>query len=184
MGTLLKKLLGTDKMSPVGKNKLNDWCQLLLNGYAGQVLVSQGDGSTDPQWQDVPDPAFADEAGHADSADVADKANSIDAGDFNIGIKLIEIGGWDMDSFANTTVLHGLDFDKIVCVSQVLIKNDANTIKWDLGTPANTFVASNGLFNVYPSGVYLERRPGSFFDSSSYSNGSINRGWIEIKYLI
>jgi len=49
----MDKLLGTDKASPTGKNKINGIIDKLRGGYLGQVLVSLGNGVTDPQWSDI-----------------------------------------------------------------------------------------------------------------------------------
>jgi len=71
----LEQLLGTDKVSPTGKNKINNIVTKLLGGYPGQALISQGDGSTDPQWEDLP---LAQIPG-GNEGDILTKNSSLDA---------------------------------------------------------------------------------------------------------
>lgn len=48
----MDKLLGTDKVSPTGKDKINGIIDKLRSGYLGQVPVSNGNGD-DFTWQDI-----------------------------------------------------------------------------------------------------------------------------------
>lgn len=180
---LLEKLLGTDKLSPTGKNKLNNIVQLLWNGYPGQVLVSQGTGNEDPEWQDVPNPFYADTAGNADTSDVATLAESLKSGAYTIFQKVLPIGIWNMDANATVTIASGIsDATKVINVS-VLIRNDDATLIYNL-LHASTGVECDGLYWAEANSIVLSRRTGGVFDGTDYNDRVISRGWVTIQYIL
>lgn len=101
------------------------------------------------------------------------------------GKKIIEIGTWDMDSDAFVAVNHGVDNTKIRSVN-VIIRNDANTITYDLNRldgSVDTSVAG-AVQAITSAQVLLRRTNGGSFDTSNYSTTGYNRGWITIEYEI
>lgn len=95
--------------------------------------------------------------------------------------KVVEIGIWDMDTDSVKLVDHEIaDAQKIRDVS-VLITNDAN----DLITPINAIDASGmqgGIQAIGPTQINLTRITGESFDSVSYNDNTINRGWCTLQY--
>lgn len=183
---LLAKLLGTDKLSPTGKNKLNNIVQLLWNGYPGQVLVSQGTGSDDPEWQDVPNPFYADTAGNSLTADVADTSESIRVSGVDSKMAEIEFT-WNMDSDVNKTVPHGLDWEKIISITMV-IRNDANDKRYALNQYGDTGIGT-GITSYDATDVTLFRAafastPAEIFDSTDFNSTAFMRGSLFIVYKV
>jgi len=187
---LLNKLLGTDQVSPTGKNKINDIITKLLGGYAGQVLVSQGDGATDPQWQDIPNPFYADTAGNANTADSATTAGTSEKltdGTNTIGIKVVPIGVWNMDADDSINAAHGLNAEKIVAITGI-IRNDANTLRYvinqrgvsSLGTGITSFDATNvTMYRASYNPAVAE-----IFDSTDFDSILFSRGYLVITYIV
>jgi hypothetical protein len=101
-----------------------------------------------------------------------------------IATKVIEIGPWDMDTNRLRTVSHGLNFNRILSVS-VIIVDDANTLYTNLLTPDGNTGETDGGFTITSSNVILERldTPG-YYDTVDYSNTTFSRGRVTIQYLL
>lgn len=86
----------------------------------------------------------------------------------------LEIGVWDMDSTVTANVVHGMaDYTKIENVSVHIIP--------DAGT-SRTMLAGEGLVTVFSSSIGLQRTTGGVFDSTSYNDAVMNRGYIYFDY--
>lgn len=183
----MEKLLGTDQVSPTGKNKINDIIDFLRGGYPGQVLVSQGDGIEDPGWQDIPDPTFADTAGNAETADLADSSLALRTVDsVDVKIKKIDFT-WNMDSDVNKLVAHGLDWEKIISIVLV-IRNDSDDKRYALNQYGDTGIGT-GITSFDATNVTLFRAAfgstaAEIFDSTDFNSTAFNRGSLFIHYEV
>jgi len=93
--------------------------------------------------------------------------------------KVIDIGDWDMDTNASKNVAHGLTLSNIRSVS-FMIRNDAGTYHYlwsgnDNSQPAWCWVDSTN--------VVVNRSDAGFFNSTSFSATSYNRGWVTVWYV-
>lgn len=98
--------------------------------------------------------------------------------------KIIEIGDWDMDTDSYVSVAHGLDAEKIRCVT-ALVRGDTTAINC---IPSGEFDPNLGgiafgIQSISSTSVALYRVTGSSVDSTSYNSTSYNRGWITIWYV-
>lgn len=95
--------------------------------------------------------------------------------------KVIDIGDWNMDTTTSVSIPHGLTYSKIIGISSVIIRNDANSLPkpldYDLGSGAA------GHYSYSSTDVILTRHVGDEFDSTNYDSTSFNRGWIIIDYI-
>jgi hypothetical protein len=92
--------------------------------------------------------------------------------------KVINIGDWNMAMDATKSVAHGVTPSNIRRIS-VLIRNDTDALAYDLLSQNNNSGAIARISNM----IVLTRTSGDFFDNSSYSSTSYNRGWIMIEYI-
>ncbi len=93
--------------------------------------------------------------------------------------KIIPIGAWDMDATGSVAVVHGLTKSKIRRFTATIISDDLvnhYSISHDDGTNVG------GTIDVDATNVNLGRVASGFFDSVSYNEPSMNRGWIMIDY--
>ena len=98
--------------------------------------------------------------------------------------KIIDIGDWDMDSFTNVNIVHGLSLANIRTVT-ALIRNDANstyTILTD-GKDLTDGEAQGLIGSIGSIDINLVRLASGVFDSVNFSATSFNRGWITITYI-
>lgn len=95
--------------------------------------------------------------------------------------KVIEIGDWNMDSFVNKSVAHGLDLSKILKVD-VIIRNDDDSTRVDF-TFDHNFDGVEGNIYITSTNIQMNRLDSGYFDNSSFNSTSYNRGWIIIKHL-
>lgn len=99
----------------------------------------------------------------------------------NVGIKIMEIGPWNMDSTGETDVAHGLDATKIRS-ALIEIISDAGV------TYSLTYDASASVNSAYrrddATNITIVRGAGGFFDSTAFDDAVINRGWVTIFYTI
>lgn len=101
--------------------------------------------------------------------------NTANTGSFNaLKTKVLEIGDWDMDANATTSVAHGLTSDDIRSV-QVMIKLDS-------ATSTLTDLNAGGYAYVSTTNVILTRTGSGYFDNTSYDSTGYNRGFILIHY--
>jgi len=123
----------------------------------------------------------------------ADNTDWIIKTEQKVRTKIIEIGGWDMDSSALLNVAHGLTASKIRSV-RAMVRDDignyytpimtivgnspvgGGTVYWDsTNISLRRFSNAEGA-NIYAGSVV------SAFDNASYSSTLINRGFITIEY--
>lgn len=104
--------------------------------------------------------------------------------------KIIDIGDWNMDADATTTVAHGLgsSFIKIRDI-KVMIRNDGGTGLIPLDTMVtSTYANAGGVYNIDSTNITLYRKADSSanhgFDDALFDSTSYNRGWIYILYEI
>jgi hypothetical protein len=100
--------------------------------------------------------------------------------------KVVEIGAWDMDATASVFIAHGLDLGgagttvaNIRGVRCVII-NDAETASYEFDIWNGT--VPGGTIAVTPSVVQLSRTALGFFDSTTFNDAAINRGYVIIEY--
>jgi hypothetical protein len=104
-------------------------------------------------------------------------------------VKVVDIGDWDMDSSASTTVAHGLGnpgYKKIRSVT-VVIRDDNDSVYYDLLRPeqSGTGVVNGGVDSIdstYINLVRLDQGSGGDFDSTLFNSSAFNRGWVTIIY--
>ncbi len=98
--------------------------------------------------------------------------------------KVIEIGDWDMNASASTSVAHGMTNWKNIRRTTIFIRNDTDGGLFDLnGTQALGGTNNGGLNGIDNTNINLTRMntPGQF-DSVDFDSTSYNRGWITIEY--
>lgn len=99
----------------------------------------------------------------------------------------VQIGDWDMDTNATTTVTHGVTDNKKIRFVSVIIRNDADTEYYNL----ETFSAATGLIQgsafprqpAYVPDMLLSRLTAGIFDDAAFNATSYNRGWVTIGYV-
>lgn len=108
-------------------------------------------------------------------------------GEIKLRTKVVEIGVWDMDTNANTTIAHGLTGSFRILGVSVIIQNDSSNGNYDLLNSSNTppsrdgsLSTSTGLDSAF---IPISRLTGGFFDTTSFNDGAINRGWVKIDYI-
>lgn len=103
-----------------------------------------------------------------------------------VNYKKIPIGDWNMNSFNDTTVTHGLpDFRKIINV-HVVIRDDTNSTYTPLNRAADSGggTLEGGVTSWSSSLIFLERRNSGFYDNTTHQNTGFNRGWVYISYEV
>lgn len=96
-------------------------------------------------------------------------------------VKVVEIGGWDMDADASKNVAHGLTLSKIRAVS-VVVRNDAGDTYYAFSTASPTNPHDIVIQYIDATNVVLQRANSTAFDSTGYDQTPYNRGWITIWY--
>jgi hypothetical protein len=97
-----------------------------------------------------------------------------------VQVKIVDIGDWDMDANASTSVAHGLTASTIRSVT-ALIRNDGDTLTYDFNYD-NTSGSSLSGITVGTTAINLNRATGGQFDSTAFDSTSYNRGWVSILY--
>lgn len=96
--------------------------------------------------------------------------------------KIVNIGAWNMDSTAIVNVPHGLaGASKIRELSALIISDDGSN-----ASPLVLIDVTGGFGGALVAGatdISLSRPTGSTYDSASYNDAAINRGYIVIKYI-
>jgi hypothetical protein len=97
--------------------------------------------------------------------------------------EIIELGDWNMNTTTNIDIAHGLEYDDII-EAQVWIRNDANTIKDNIGTgvDATDTTPQGYVGEIDATNVNIVRLTGGKFDAAGYSTTSYNRGWLILTY--
>jgi len=98
------------------------------------------------------------------------------------GIKMVEIGDWNMDSTTSKNVAHGLAVSDIVAVT-AYIRNDDNDEIFNIAGKDSSNLAAQ-IDCVDSTNVCLSRMPGQFFDSNDFDATSYNRGFIRIYHRL
>lgn len=119
---------------------------------------------------------------------------SVPSGFNSIKTVVVEIGGWDMQNDATTSVLTGIQQSEIGNASRVL--SASATIVKDNGIniynleDCSQSGALSGCIVEYQIlggvevGVTLQRTVGGFFDSDDFDAPSQNRGYLTVSYLV
>jgi hypothetical protein len=100
----------------------------------------------------------------------------------------LTIGDWNMHAggggTASAVVNHGLSSSqwKTIRVKNVTIRNDADTLYYDLEFADDTFGISGGVGAKTSSSITLNRITSGLFDQATFSTTSYNRGWIVLEY--
>ena len=122
-------------------------------------------------------------------------ATAVDGGEFievdldvkdsylaNLKRKVVEIGSWDMNSVQTKVVAHGLTLANVRTVT-AMVSNDAGTVFYPFMTATGTIV-EGVITSIDATNVNLAVRPAPGpFDSSTFDDTTINRGWITIEYV-
>lgn len=100
-----------------------------------------------------------------------------------LGIKVVNIGDWNMDTTVSVNVAHGLsDYKKIRSIS-VVVRNDTdttyNTMNYMAAAGTNPQL---GVSGISTTDITLIRATGSDFDNAAYDSTSYNRGWVTVTY--
>jgi len=99
-----------------------------------------------------------------------------------IKTKVLDIGGWDMDTVGAVNINHGLtstEYENIIAVS-VILRNDTLAEVYDASS-TNSY-SSDVEYNLSTAVVRINRKGGGFFDSTNFDDSTINRGFIKIDY--
>lgn len=96
--------------------------------------------------------------------------------------KVLEIGAWDMDATTSVNVAHGFvsGAANIREVSAIIVADGGASF-----SPLMGMDFGGGLGGTYvadATNIVLSRVVGGSYDSTSYNDGAINRGYIVIKY--
>lgn len=96
-------------------------------------------------------------------------------------IKTFEIGVWNMDTTASVAIVHGVDKDKIIAVNSYIIDDAAVN-----HTPFVGYFGVSGQYGgdtfVDATNINLTRRATGIFDSVSYDDGAMNRGFVHLLF--
>jgi hypothetical protein len=97
-----------------------------------------------------------------------------------------EIGTWDMNATSQVLVSHTLPDNTKVREVSVMIVNDLQNAVYPLNKSDNTTVADNAgqVRVISAASITLERATGGFFDSTTFDDTTINRGWIVFTYEV
>lgn len=102
--------------------------------------------------------------------------------------KIVNIGDWNMNDSAagsfSISVAHGVtDFEDIRRVT-AFIRNDADSIHYDLNGVSGTGADTNGgIGSIDGTNVLLIAKIGSLFDTTTFDATSYNRGFMIIDYI-
>lgn len=121
--------------------------------------------------------------GNAETATHADHAHSIIETGSGAGVmrfKIVEIGDWNMDTYGECNVPHGLTYSKIMSV-KITIRNDSDTIRYLLEGGSAT--GQSGYYHINSTNISMTRVTGGVFDSTTFDSTSFNRGFITIGYI-
>lgn len=97
--------------------------------------------------------------------------------------KIVEIGDWNMDSSVSVGVLHGLTDHKKVRSINVIIRDDSDSVYYDLTQADGSGVVQGNPLGIDSTSVTLQRLSGGSFDSVNFDSTSYNRGWITFQYV-
>jgi hypothetical protein len=105
---------------------------------------------------------------------------SFDSGNNNWVYVELEIGDWDMDTNATTTVAHSLSSTewKTVRNYQAIVRRDDDTQYYGLYTQ----IGAQGVSSWGATQFNLERDNAGEFDNANFSSTGYNRGWIGYWY--
>ena len=94
---------------------------------------------------------------------------------------IIDIGDWDMDANASTTVAHGLTLAKIRSVTG-MIRDDAGTTQYGITPSPGASTSTIYVSSIDGTNVNITR--GSTYDTTDFNATSYNRGWLVIEYVL
>lgn len=100
---------------------------------------------------------------------------------------VLEIGSWDMNATDTISIdistITDLDQDKIIDAYCVIL-SDAGDYNYPLNYNDGTDTGGRILLAPYLDEISLVREGSSFFDSASFDDTAINRGWLYITYMV
>ena len=97
---------------------------------------------------------------------------------------VIPIGNWDMQATTSITVAHGITggLSNIRGFTAIILNDNGNFgYKIDHN---NGVLPTAGQITASDVYIGLQRVSGSFFDDANFNNGTINRGYIVVDYVI
>lgn len=100
----------------------------------------------------------------------------------SLSLKVIEIGIWNMDADATVSVAHGLDYTKIRNISIIIISDAGN--RTEIGNGGNANWGFNGTDIVMTRAASSGTYPVGAYDSVSFDDSAMNRGYITIQYVL
>lgn len=109
--------------------------------------------------------------------------NSINIDNGHVESILFEIGDWNMDTSGSVTFAHNLNYDKIIGIESVLIRNDTDANRALLYGETGSG-GSGGFANFNVNDISLQRISGGIFDNTNYDSTSYNRGWVILKVQV
>jgi len=86
--------------------------------------------------------------------------------------KTVNIGIWDMDTTPQKSVTHGFADESLIRHINAIIINDAGTEYWELSGSTGGYIAISG------ANIVLTRETGGLFDSLSFNDAAMNRGYV------
>jgi hypothetical protein len=95
--------------------------------------------------------------------------------------RVFEIGSWDMDATTTKNVGHNISSFTNIRSMKATIINDAASGLYDMCHNDGTNV-DGGIQGVSSTQFALVRRVGGIFDSVSFNDAAINRGWVHVLY--
>jgi hypothetical protein len=95
--------------------------------------------------------------------------------------KVLPIGVWDMDATIQVLVPHGLSGASQIREISAMIVDDTGATKVSLMSTAFTGSLGGGAAAT-STDIALSRVTGGVFDTAGYNDGSINRGYVIIRY--
>jgi len=105
--------------------------------------------------------------------------------DYGLRRKTIEIGDWNMNTTASSTVTHGLSSTqwKNLRSVEVAVRNDDDDVYYTDSTDTSADAdAGIEIDKIDATNVTLKRAALGTFDSSDFEKTSYNRGWVTIWY--
>ena len=115
--------------------------------------------------------------------DYPSRFKDIAAREFDITI--LDIGAWDMDADSTVNIPHGLAVANIVEVTAI-IRNDAGSFYYPVAQNKHSAGSQADLFILAadPTNITVYRTAGGQYDTVTFDDTGINRGYITIKALI
>lgn len=119
----------------------------------------------------------------ADSRRLSNLLMQKSASDVYLRTKIVEIGDWNMDATTSVGVAHGITDWKKIRGFEVVIRNDADNLYYNLYVTSGGSNTVQGSVDTFDStSVTLSRFATGTFDNAGFDSTSYNRGWVKIIY--